>query len=149
MCTAFWWIANHLDRILSFAAIAIAVIAMLDVRSLFKELERRDRDTEQKVRQGVLKELLTHTASFATFSRAAQFIDFNAGQPEKQTAIAMLMAFRLQQLIAPEATKEELAELRRTTRNQIEQESKEWAETIIASGLGKLKDGWDISQDPK
>jgi hypothetical protein len=149
MGAAWYWIAAHLDRIFSFAAIAIAVIAMLDVRSLFKELERRDKDTEHNIRQGVLKELLTHTASFATFSRAAQFIDFNEGQPDKQTAIAMLMAFRLQQLIAPDATKEEFAELRRTTRNQIEQESKIYAETIIASGLGKLKDGWDISQDPK
>src|ERR1700723_2683288 len=136
MCTVLSWVASHLDRIFSLVAIVIAVIAMLDVRRLFKELERRDKDTEQKVRQALLKELLTHTASLASYSRAAQFIDFAEGQPDKQTSIAMLMTFRFQQVIAPEATNEELAELRRTTRNEIEAKSKEYAQAIISTGLG-------------
>src|SRR6266481_965909 len=95
------WIINNFDRFLALVAIllalfgiVIAAIAMWDVRRLFKELESRDKNTEHRVRQAVLKELLTATASFGTFSRAAQFIDFYPGQPDRATAIAMLMAFR-------------------------------------------------------
>jgi hypothetical protein len=114
-----------------------------------KELQERDRNTEKKVQQAVLQELLTHTSSFAAFSRAAQFIDFDEGQPDKQTAIAMLMSFRLQQLIAPDAKQEELARLRKTTRATMEETSRAYAETIISSGLGTLKDGWSLSQPPQ
>jgi hypothetical protein len=142
-------IMNHLDRILALIAVVIAAGAMIDVRRLFKELEGRDRTTEKRVRQAVLKELLTHTSSFAAFSRAAQFIDFDKNQPDKQAAIAMLMSFRFQQLLAPDAKKEELAQLRQTTRNAMEETAREYAETIISSGIGKLKDGWDFSQPPK
>ena len=150
------WIINNFDRFLALVAIllalvgiVVAAVAMWDVRRLFKELESRDKNAEQRVRQAVLKELLTVTASFATFSRAAQFIDFHPGQPDKDTAIAMLMAFRIQQLIAPDAKKEEFAELRKTTRNQVEKEAAVWAQTIIDSGLGKLKDGWEFNQPSK
>lgn len=118
------------------------------VRHLFQKLEKRDKDTEDRARKAVLKELLTFTASFATYSRAAQFIDFFEGQPDRETAIAMLVAFRIQQLISPEGKKEEFAELRRTTRNQVEKEAAVWAQTIIDSGLGKLKDGWDFNRPP-
>jgi hypothetical protein len=136
----------NVDRILALVAVVIAVIAMLDVRRLFKELERRDKTAEESVRKAILKELLTHVASFATFSRAAQFIDFHRGQPDKSTAIAMLMAFRIQQLLAPEATKEQLKELRGTTRNQIEKEAAEYAKTIIDSGLGRMNEEWEFNK---
>jgi hypothetical protein len=152
MCAAMlapWhWILNNLDRILSLIAVVIATIAIIDVRHLFQRLEKRDKDTEDRVRKAVLKELLTFTASFATYSRAAQFIDFFEGQPDRETAIAMLVAFRIQQLISPEGKKEEFAELRRTTRNQVEKEAAVWAQTIIDSGLGKLKEGWDFNRPP-
>ena len=36
MTPAWYWILNHADRILSFIAIVIAVVAMLDVRHLFR-----------------------------------------------------------------------------------------------------------------
>jgi hypothetical protein len=144
-----YWIVNHADRILSLIAIGIATVAMIDVRRLFKELEKRDKNTLEMARTAVLKELLSATASFATFSRAAQFIDFYPGQPDKDTAIAMLMAFRIQQLIAPDGKKEEFAELRKTTRKQVEKEAGIWAQIIIDSGLGKLKDGWESNQDQK
>jgi hypothetical protein len=146
MCAALNWIMSHLDRILAFVAIVIAAVAMVDVRRLFKALEERDRNTEKNVRHAVLIELLTHTSSFAAFSRAAQFIDFNAGQPDKQTAIAMLMSFHFEQLLAPDPTMEGLAHLRKTARDKMEQVAREYAETIISSGVGKLKDGWDLGQ---
>ncbi len=123
---ALWqWIINNLDRVLSLIAVVIATVAMIDVRHLFQKLETRDKDSEGRVRKAVLKEFLTFTASFATYSRAAQFIDFFEGQPDRETAIAMLVAFRIQ-----------------------EKEAAVWAQTIIDSGLGKLKDGWDFNRQP-
>jgi hypothetical protein len=59
MCTfcAMWnWVMQNLDRVFSILAIVIAVVAMLDVRELFKQLEERDKNTETRMR----KELLTH-----------------------------------------------------------------------------------------
>jgi hypothetical protein len=146
MCTVLNWIVNHLDRILAFIAIVIATIAMLDVRRLFNELEERDKNTEKRVREAVLRELLTHSSSFAAFSRAAQFIDFYAGQPDKQSAIAILMSMRLEELLVPDATAEGLAHLRKSVRETIELNAKVYAEMIISCGMGKLKDGWDFSR---
>jgi superfamily I DNA/RNA helicase len=143
------WILNNLDRVLALIAIVVATIAIIDVRRLFQELEERDRNTENKVRQAVLKELLTHCASIATFFRAAQFIDFYENQPDRETAVAMLMAFRLQQLIAPDAKPEELAELRQKTRDKMENSSREYAQLIIKNGLGKFKPGWDFGEPPR
>ena len=93
MNTIWCWIVNNSDRILALVAIVVATVAMIDVRRLFKELEKRDSNTEKRVRQAVLSEMLTHSSSFAAFSRAAQFIDFDKNQPDKQAAIALLMIF--------------------------------------------------------
>jgi hypothetical protein len=135
-----YWIGEYLDRILAFIAIVIAVIAMVDVRGLFKELERRDNDTENRIR----REMLTHFASQATFAFAAQFIDFNEGEMGAEASISMLQAFHTQKLLAPNATAEELNELRKTTREQVGKEAVEWARLIVASGGGKMRDGWDL-----
>ena len=134
------WLVQHLDRILATAAILIAAYAILDVRKLFKELERRDKNTETRVRQ----EMLTHFASRATFAFAAQFINFDEGQMGSEASIALLQAFHMQQLLAPKATSKELAELRRQTREQVNREAVEYARLIVSSGLGKMKEGWDI-----
>jgi len=141
--------AEYFDRILAFIAIVIAAIAMIDVRRLFKELETRDRHTEARIHKAVLKELLTHAASFAAFFRAAQFITFFPEQPDRETAIALLTTFHTQKLIAPDAKPEELAKLRQETREQIERESAAWAQLMIDSGIGKLKDGWEFNKESK
>jgi hypothetical protein len=137
MCTALWWVANHLDRVLAFAAVIISTVAMVDVRHLFKALEKRDKNTEDRARHAVVTELLTHTASLAAYSRAAQFIEFYEDQPDRATAIAMLMSFRLEQLLSPDATKEGLAYLLKTARDKIEKTAGEYGADIVASGIGK------------
>jgi hypothetical protein len=140
MCVAWHWTLEHLDRIFSIIAIVIATFAIIDVRKLFKELERRDKNTETRIRQ----ELLTHFASHATFAFAAQFIDFAEGQPGAEASIAMLQTFHTQKLLAPNATKEELNELRVKTRNDMGKEAVEWARLIVASGGGAMKPDWDL-----
>jgi len=82
-----YWVVDHADRMLALVAIVIAAFAIWDVHKLFTELEKRDKDTESRVRKAVLKELLTFTASVATYSRAAQFIEFYEGQPDRETAV--------------------------------------------------------------
>ena len=143
------WLRENLDRVLAFIAIIIAVWAMIDVRRLFKELEFRDRNTEVSIRRAVLGELLTHTASFATFFRAAQFIDFSPHQPDKEASVAMLMAFRLQELVNPAADAKDRKELRKLTRDKIETQSAVWARLLIDNGIGTLKDGWTINDNIK
>jgi hypothetical protein len=152
MCTIVGWIVNHLDRILSFlaivlslVAIVIAAFAIVDVRKLFKALEKRDRDTGKKVQHAVLTELLTHTASFAAYSRATQFIDFYDDQPDRVTAIAILMSFRLEQILAPDATKEGLAHLLRSSREMIEKKAGEYGADVVSSGMGKWNALYDAA----
>jgi hypothetical protein len=118
MCAALHWVANHLDRFLALVAVVISMVAIVDVHQLFKALEKRDKNTEQKVRHAIVMELLTHTASLAAYSRAAQFIEFYEDQPDRTTAIAILMSFRLEQILAPDATKEGLAHLLKSARDK-------------------------------
>lgn len=136
------WTIEHLDRIISLIAILIAAYAILDVRKLFKELQRRDKSTETQIRQ----QMLTHFASRATFAFAAQFINFTEGQMGSEASIALLQAFHMQQLLAPDATKEQHAALRQQTREQINREAVDYARLIIATGLGTLKPGWDLPE---
>jgi hypothetical protein len=140
-----YWTGEHLDRILAFIATIIAVVAMVDVRRLFKELEGRDKNTETRIR----REMLTHFASQATFAYAAQFIDFNEGEMGADASTSMLQAFHTQKLLAPNATTEELNTLRKSTREQVGKEAVEWARLIVASGGGTMKEGWDLPTDAK
>ena len=135
-----YWLGEHLDRILAFIAIVIAVIAMLDVRKLFKELAERDKKTEVRIRQ----EMLTHFVSKATFAYAAQFINFIDGELGPEAAIALLQAFYTQKLLAPNATPEELNKLRQDTRERVGREAAEWARMIVAQRSGTMKPEWDL-----
>lgn len=146
MLEVLYWIGEHLDRILAFIAVIIAVVAMIDVRKLFKELEARDQNTELRIRQ----EMLTHFASRATFAYAAQFIDFKEGELGPEASIALLQTFHTQQLLSPNATKEQQAALRQETREKIGREAADWARMIVASRGGTMKQGWDLPpQDRK
>jgi len=146
MCAALYWIIDHLDRILALIAIGIAAYAIWDVRKLFKELERRDRTTEERVRLAVLRELMNHAFSFAAFFRAAQYIDFNPLDFDRDAAVTMFMGFHLQKLLAPNADVKELAALQKKTRDDTEEAAKGYAEMIIASKLGTLKEGFEFKK---
>jgi hypothetical protein len=79
--------------------------------------------------------LLTHFASRATFAFAAQFIDFTEGQMGPDASIALLQAFHMQQLLAPDATKEQLAALRQQTREQVSREAVDYARSSLPPNL--------------
>lgn len=149
MMTVLYWIVGHLDRLLALIAIVIATYAIWDVRKLFKELERRDQNTEKRVRIAVINELMTHVLSFAAFFRATQHVVLDPKEPDRVTAVMILSAFRLQQLLFPEASKEELNQLQKNTRSQVEETAKGYAEMLISSQMGDFKDGWGFSQPTK
>jgi hypothetical protein len=129
MTPAFYWILNHADRILSFIAIVIAVIATRDVRNLF-------RTTEKRARTAILRELNNCGASMSAFYRACQYIQFHPGELDRESAALLFATFRVQ-LLAPKATKEELSERQKTWMTR----ARGYMELLISSGIGRLKDG--------
>lgn len=143
---AYVW--QNLDRIIAFAAIIISCVAIWDVHRLFQHQEKRDEATEKRVHEAVLRELKVYTLSYAAFYRATQFIEFFPTQPDRETSIAMLWTFRLQELLFPNGTPEEMKKLRKISRDQMELASRDYAEMLIKSGLGKLKEGFELNDKP-
>lgn len=131
--------------VIDLIAVAIAVYALWDVRNLFHELERRDKETEQKVHNAFVRELQTTTFSMATFFRACQYIDFNRLDPDRDTSWALLMTFRSYELLNPDAAKAEKEQWRKDTRERMEKAAKEYAEMLIKADLGRLKSGFGFS----
>lgn len=125
-------------------AVVIAIYALLDVRHLFRKLDERDKATEDRVRIAFIRELQTTTMSMATFYRACQCIDFHLLDPDRDTCFAMLMTFRTYELLNPNAALREKEDWRKQTREQMERGAKEYAELLIKSNLGKLKEGFSI-----
>ena len=134
MLPAGYWILNHADRILSFIAIAIAAVAIFDVRHLF-------RTTQERARTAILQELNNYGVSMCAFYRACQYIEFHPGELDRESAALLFATFRVQQLLSPKATKEELSALRKTTRNQVDKAAQEYMDLLISSNIGKLKGG--------
>lgn len=137
MTPVFYWILNHADRILSFIVIVIAAIAILDVRHLF-------RTTQERARTAILGELNNYGASMSAFYRACQYTEFHPGELDRESAALLFATFRVQQLLAPKATKEELSELQKATRKDVDKAAREYMDLLIHSDIGRLKDGWTL-----
>jgi hypothetical protein len=134
MTAAYYWILNHADRILSFIALVVATIAIVDVRHLF-------RTTEERARTAILRELNNYGASMCAFYRACQYIEFNPEELDRESAALLFATFAMQKLLAPKATKEELAALRKSTRNDVDHAARGYIDELISSDIGKLKKG--------
>lgn len=157
MATTIWnWALHNPDRALALVgvliaviAVVIAVIAIADVRRLFRELEHRDKTTQERTRTAILHELNNYGASITAFFRASQYIEFNPMDLNRESAMLLFMTFRVQQLLAPNDSKAELAELQKITRKQVEDAAQGYAEMIIGAGLGTLKKGYQINAPQK
>jgi hypothetical protein len=132
MTPLFYWILSYADRILALIAIVIAVIAITDVRHLF-------RTTEERARIAILRELNNYGASMSAFYRACEDVEFRPGELNRDSAGLLFATFRIQQLLAPKATKVELAELRKTTRKGVDEAAHEYRELLISSGIANPK----------
>jgi hypothetical protein len=137
MTPTWYWILNHADRILSFIAIVIAVVAMLDVRHLF-------RTTEERARTAILRELNNYGASMSAFYRACQYIDFHPGELDRESAALLFATFRIQQLLAPNANKEDLSARQKATRRDVDDAARGYMEMLVSSGIGRLKAGYTL-----
>jgi hypothetical protein len=137
MTLAWYWILNHADRIISLVAIVIAVIAIYDVRHLFRTTQERDRTA-------ILRELNNYGASMSAFYRACQYLEFRPGELDRESAALLFATFRIQQLLSPNATKEELSELQKSTRNDVDKTARGYMDLLISSDICKLKDGWTL-----
>jgi len=127
MIPCLYWIMNHLDRILACIAIVIATYAIMDVRHLF-------RTTQERARTAVLRELNNYGASMAAFFLACHNLEFHSDE-NKESAALLFATFRVQQLLSPKATGDELAQLRKATRRDVGNTAQEYKEQLISSGM--------------
>lgn len=107
-------------------------------------IEEQGRICGGKSKASHLQEMQNHTTSIAAFSRACQYVDFNPLEMNRESAILLLMTFRVQQLLSPGAAKEQLSQLRAQTRKQVEDTAREYATLIVSSGIGKMKEGYSL-----
>ena len=61
-----------------------------------------------------------------------------------ESAILLLMAFRIQQMLHPEMSKEDQEQLRKSTREKLERTAREYAQMIVGSNQGKVKEGYEL-----
>ena len=75
----------------------------------------------------------------SAFYRACEDVEFRPGELNRDSAGLLFATFRIQQLLAPKATKVELAELRKTTRKGVDEAAHEYRELLISSGIANPK----------
>jgi len=80
----------------------------------------------------------------SAFYRACQYIEFHPGELDRESAALLFATFRVQQLLAPKATKEELSERQKATRKDVDDAARGYMELLISSGIGSLKDGYTL-----
>lgn len=131
------WHYLYSDRGLAVVAILVGIAAILRAEWLFEKLYRR----EKYIKQAILEEANTVVLSYAAFSRAMQAVDLDQWELTKDGAFALFTCFHFQQLLHTGFTREEFAQLRKATRKQVDQMGTEYAELLVGSGLGSLKEG--------
>ena len=134
------------DRILATVAIVLGVFGIWRAEHLFKKLNNRaDAMTEEFFRKAI-----TIVVSYASFTKALRGVELSPSELREDGAFALMTSFYFQQLLhTNKLTPAELGELRKHTRSQVETGARDYAEMLIKSGLGKLKDGVEFNPDLK
>ena len=140
------WSSLTFDRVLATVAIVLGVIGIWRAEHLFRELnERADKMTDE-----FLNKAITIVVSYASFTKALWAVELSPVELREDGAFALMTSFYFQQLLhTTKFTPEQLAELRKHTRNQVETGARDYAEMLIKSGLGRLKDGVEFNPDLK
>jgi len=132
------------DRILATVAIVVGVVGIWRAEHLFKRLNKR----ADKMTENFLLSAIRIVVSYASFTKALQAVELPPTELPKDGAFALLTSFYFQQVLHSEKFKpEELNDLRKSTRHQVEIGARDYAEMLIKSGLGKLKDGVEFNPD--
>lgn len=132
------------DRVLASVAILVGVVGIWRGEYLFERLNKRaDKMTEEFLRSAT-----TVTVSYASFARALLGVELFSEELPKDGAFALLTSFYFQQMLhSSKFTPEQLSELRKQTRKQVEVGARDYAEMLVKSGLGKMKDGVEFNPD--
>lgn len=140
------WAFVTSDRGLAILAILVGLGGILRAEWLFEKLYKR----EKHIREALLREANTVLLSYASFSRALQGIDLDPKEMAKDGAFAALTSYYFQQLLhGSDYTPQQLAELRKVTREQVEKRAVVYAEQFIAAGMGTLKTGVEFNPEFK
>jgi hypothetical protein len=139
------WASLSVDRCLAVAAIVVGLGALLRVEWLFERLYKR----EKYIKQIILEESVTILQSYTAFSRAMQAVEINPLDLPKDSAFAMFTVFYLQKRLYPSASPEAMAALQKRTRNEAEIAARGYAQMLIASGQGKLREGFEFNEPNK
>jgi hypothetical protein len=129
-----------IDRSLTIIALLVGIGAVIRVEYLFEKLYKRER----YIKNAVLDEFITALHSYSAFARAMQFVEMNPTDLTKDSAFALFTVFEFQKRRYPDAKPEEMNALRKKTRDEVENSARGYAEMLIKSGQGRLKDGFDF-----
>jgi len=132
------------DRVLASVAILIGVWGILRAEHLFERLNKRAATMTEEF----LRSAATIAVSYASFARALLGVELFSEELPKDGAFALLTSFYFQQVLhSGKFTPEQLGELRKQTRRQVELGARDYAEMLVKSGLGKMKDGVEFNPD--
>jgi hypothetical protein len=137
------WTSASTDRWLAIIAILVGTLGVLRAEWLFEKLYKR----EKYIKEALLREALTVTVSYASFSRALQALELTPLEMEKDGAFALLTGFHLQKLVNADYTPEQFAELRKLTRKQVDKMARVYVNELVASGLASPKEGVVITPE--
>jgi hypothetical protein len=125
--------------VLSVIAIVVGVGGIWRSEQLFRTLDNNLTRLIEDLKKNALQEATTVAGSYAAFTRALQFVELDAMELQKDAAFALLTQFRLQQLLHPEYTPAQHAELRKLDRANLGKAARGYVEMLLKSGMGKQK----------
>ena len=89
------------------------------------------------MRNALLREANTVLQSYAAFSRALQVVELDPLELPPDGAFALLTSFYFQQLLHKEKfTPEELQELQKLSRKNVDKAARDYVQMLASSGLG-------------
>ena len=151
-CILATWKLIFSERGFSIIAILLGVAGIWRAEYLFTKLDRNLNQLIRDIKKNTLQQAITVTVSYAAFSRALQAVELNPLELNKDGAFALLTAFHLQKLLHTDMTPEQLSELRKVTRKEVDKAARRDVNQLVDSGMGKMRDGvtlTDLSDTPK
>lgn len=124
---------------LSTVAIVLGLFGIWRAEILFTKLDNNLERLIVNMRDRMLDEGITVLASYAAFTRALQQVDLAPNELPKDAAFALLTTFQLQISRYPKAPPEQLAKLRKDTRNNLDKEALGYTEMLVKNGLATWK----------
>jgi hypothetical protein len=151
ICTVFGpvaWVYSAVSKIienavqdpLSAIAIVLGVVGIWRAEVLFTKLDRNLENLIKNMKDRMLDEAITVTSSYAGFIRAMQKVELHPNELPKDAAFALFTTFHLQTLRYPGAKPEQMAQLRKDSRANVDTYAQGYVDMLLQSGLASTKD---------